>query len=448
MAYATKHGRRPNEYASKAAHSQIINDPAVQAFLARCEHPAPPPEDVTTLCHGLKVNTSGSNSIRSVIAIDGSWDEVLVESSYPTAELAFLQLGALSFQLTDLNRMRGQPFIHRSDLARLKHIQRHKLVLPLRNIALRGSHSLSHTMRRAMYEFFMRSDGEETLMETLRWLIFQEYGPVQATWSLTSCPLCAARQIPIHKTMVEDTPTFPCPRCGGELYLTDILRLHERFDDEVGAMGVLSYVLTALEQLLLAHLIRQILARQPALLDEILFIKDGPLAFFGPTLSLQRAMMALVGHLFTHHNLYLVGPEKSGEFVDHANAIADQLEPGQAVLLNDAYIYHYILPGKADPTDPYGHSTYYSHKLIFKSGSGRVYVLTLPTPQVKQDPTAGDIPNLNAILTNIDALRCDLYDNALLPVALVNKLVSLSHHPSGRVLRRFARDRVLADMRP
>jgi hypothetical protein len=37
-----------------------------------------------------------------------------------------------------------------------------------------------------------------------------------------------------------------------------------------------------------------------------------------------------------------------------------------------------------------------------------------------------------------------MYDNALLPVALVNKLVSLSNHPSGRVLAAFARDRVAA----
>jgi hypothetical protein len=43
-----------------------------------------------------------------------------------------------------------------------------------------------------------------------------------------------------------------------------------------------------------------------------------------------------------------------------------------------------------------------------------------------------------ALLANVEKLRSDLYDNALLPVALVNKLVSLSDHPSSRILQKFA----------
>jgi hypothetical protein len=38
--------------------------------------------------------------------------------------------------------------------------------------------------------------------------------------------------------------------------------------------------------------------------------------------------------------------------------------------------------------------------------------------------------------------RCDRYDSALVPVALVNHLISLSQHPSARILQRFARERV------
>ncbi len=37
-----------------------------------------------------------------------------------------------------------------------------------------------------------------------------------------------------------------------------------------------------------------------------------------------------------------------------------------------------------------------------------------------------------------EALHCDMYDSALFPVALVNKLVSLSAHPSQRILQKFA----------
>jgi hypothetical protein len=35
-----------------------------------------------------------------------------------------------------------------------------------------------------------------------------------------------------------------------------------------------------------------------------------------------------------------------------------------------------------------------------------------------------------------------MYDSALVPVALVNQLVSLSQHPSTRILQRFAKEQV------
>ncbi len=54
-------------------------------------------------------------------------------------------------------------------------------------------------------------------------------------------------------------------------------------------------------------------------------------------------------------------------------------------------------------------------------------------------PSPKDIPHLEEILSLIVELRCKMYDNALVPVALANKLVSLSDFPSQRVLGTFAR---------
>ena len=44
-----------------------------------------------------------------------------------------------------------------------------------------------------------------------------------------------------------------------------------------------------------------------------------------------------------------------------------------------------------------------------------------------------------AILTNVAKLRCDMYDNGLLPIALANKLISLADHPSSKILEKFAK---------
>lgn len=35
--------------------------------------------------------------------------------------------------------------------------------------------------------------------------------------------------------------------------------------------------------------------------------------------------------------------------------------------------------------------------------------------------------------------RCDLYDNALMPIALSNKLIALADHPNSSILEKFAK---------
>jgi hypothetical protein len=382
------------------------------------------------------------NPIRHVIAIDGGYDEVMVRSEFPSSPMCFFQFGALIFSVEDLEDLEEQPFIDPDDMSKLKRIQRLKLVLPIRNITLGDESTLTDSVRLAVHDFFRQKVDDERLADTLRWFVFQEYGPKVSEWNLASCPICDARNVRLQRSQMTANHTFTCDSCGGEVYLTDVFRLHEAVDDELGAGGILGYVTTTLEQIILVHLIRLILKTKPAMLGQILFIKDGPLAFFGQTANMHRPMRELVKHLLDHNDLYLAGLEKSGSFVEHADEIIGKLDPGTVLILDNDYIYRYVLPGKADPANPYGRTTYYSNKLIFKTRRGWVYVVSLPTRQSLAYPTEDDLENLSEILTNIEKLRCDMYDNALVPVALANKLVSLANHPSSRILQKFAVDAI------
>ena len=78
--------------------------------------------------------------------------------------------------------------------------------------------------------------------------------------------------------------------------------------------------------MLLVHLIRIILRTKPTLLSQIMLIKDGPLAFFGHTANLHDPMRELLRHLFKKHAIYMVGLEKSGPFVEHADEVSERLE--------------------------------------------------------------------------------------------------------------------------
>jgi hypothetical protein len=439
MGYTSRRGRRPNEYASKSAHGHVINDPMMQDFLAQCSLPKRAGE-VKLSEHRVPFEPLLDNPIQHVIAVDGGYNEVVVQKEFPSATVCFFQFGALVFSVADLEQLDDQPFIDPDDIAKLKRIQRLKLMLPVRNVALKSEGTLTQSVRKAVFDFFCRAMDDGKLIETLRWFLFEEYTGGIPFWTLASCPACPKRSIPLHRTSMARDHTFACPECGGKVYLTDVFRLHEVVDDELGAGEILGYLTTTIEQMILVHLIRTILRTKPALLKHFLFIKDGPLAFFGQTANMHQPMRSLVKFLFERHDLYMAGLEKSGPFVEHADEIAELLKNGSVLILDDNYIYRYVLPGKGAPAYPYGSSTYYSSKLIFKTTSGSMYVATVPTTDSNPHPTEKDLRNLRAVLTNIEKLRCDMYDNSLIPVALVNKLVSLANHPSTRILQKFAVD--------
>jgi hypothetical protein len=210
--------------------------------------------------------------------------------------------------------------------------------------------------------------------------------------------------------------------------------------------------MTTIEHIVLAHLVKTLWELKPGTLREVLFIKDGPLAFFGQTAPLSQPMRELAAFLGNQPRpddptiacslLNVVGFEKSGAFVEHAQQIQDRLKPNSALILTTDYIYRYIQPGDPLSLDPYGKNTYWGGKLIFKAADGNVYVATVPTNGFNPEPSFADFPNLAEILSVVAKLRCSMYDNALIPIALVNKLVSLSDFPSARILENFARDRM------
>jgi hypothetical protein len=111
---------------------------------------------------------------------------------------------------------------------------------------------------------------------------------------------------------------------------------------------------------------------------------------------------------------------------------------GSVLVLTDDYIYKNILPGVPSANRAYADTSNYGHKIIFKSTTDQMHVVSIPVPFLKKSPTFTDLPNASQLLSLVEELHCDMYDSALIPVALVNKLVSLSAHPSSRILEKFA----------
>ncbi len=443
MAYGQMKGRKPFERASKIAHTHILNNPEVQAFVGTCVLPSAP--DKANLELLQKPLPDSPRRIEHVIAVDGGMTEVSIRKDFPTAAIAFMTFGPLTLSLKDLQDLDLSPFIAPEDMARLKNLERYSLSVPIKSILAGGAATFSEGVRASIHGFLSQPKRPELLI-ALRWLLFREWLPDEERqdWVVPQCPhaACDVRNISFASSGPSERP---CPGCGRAIYLADGLRLYERIDDEQGAGGIISYLLTTLEQLVLVHIIRTLIGFKPAVLREILLIKDGPLAFFGNVAPLRKPMQELMAWLGNKDNgkplICLVGLEKSGAFVEHAVLIEPEIKNGHYLVLDNDYIYKYIVPGDA-AGQPFGKNTYYAAKVIYKSDHGNVFVATIPTAQFKNKPAIEDLFNAPEVLRVTGDLRCSMFDNALLPIVLANRLVSLADVPSSEILKRFVKTSV------
>jgi hypothetical protein len=443
MGYAQFKGRKPFERASKIAHSDILNNPDVQAFVEGCTLPTEPEGgDLESLQKPLPQIAS---RIETVIAVDGGMSEASIRREFPSASITFMTFGPLLLDLKDLSALDDQPFIGPEDMAKIKNLSRFSLSVPTKAVRAKGAARFSEGVRRTIHEFLFGKQKE--LGASLRWLLFRGWlqREQMQEWEVPKCPSTSGCEGGPFRFEHGSASEAVCGSCGQAVFLSDALRLYERIDDEQGAGSIMSYLLTTLEQLVVANIIRTLLSLRQSTLREILLIKDGPLAFFGVVAPLRKPMQELMTYLADKDTgrplVCLVGLEKSGAFVENAMLIEPKLKPGHYMLFTNEYIYRYIIPG--DPAgQPYGFNTYYGAKLVYKGHHGDVFVATIPTIDPAVRDRFDNIQNAAEVLTVVSELRCSMYDQALVPIVLANKLVSLADFPSSEILAKFVRSKV------
>lgn len=446
MGYNSMGERKPFERASSVNHSHIIKNKEVQTFLSECEIPKYTLENIK-YPEGNEVNLDELEKVKNVIAIDGGYSETYIEKGFPSTSLAFFDFGVLLFQVEDLINIEKSYIINPEDLKKLKEINKIPLVIPSKNILVKNCNDFCHGVRKTIYDFFKATYSSavenETLIDVLEWLMAEAWSEVEKPIKLEFCPYedCTCEEIIFNAGESKKT----CSKCGREVYLTDYFRFHEIINEPNGASGIFGYLTSLIEQVLMIQIIKYFYENNIQVLASTLFIKDGPLAFFGQTFRLHIPMRKLIAHLFDvnapkDNLINIVGIEKSGPFVEHAFYIQDRLEANKYYILNDAYIRKYILPQNSK--DEYGHNTYYGWKVIYKTPSSDVLVLTIPVKKYSGSPSKEDFANIDRILGVLAKMRCNMYENSLVPLALINKLVSISEYPSSNILEKYIKQNI------
>src|SRR5262249_48938433 len=161
-----------------------------------------------------------------------------------SASITFITFGPLLLELKDLGALDDQPFIGPEDMARLKKLSRFSLSVPTKAVRAKGAARFSVGVRSTIHEFLFGTQRE--LGTALQWFLFRGWLPpsqMQA-WEVPRCPdtpNCASGAFRFEPS----GPTeMVCGKCGQTVFLSDALRLYERIDDEQGAGGIMSYLLT------------------------------------------------------------------------------------------------------------------------------------------------------------------------------------------------------------
>jgi hypothetical protein len=204
-----------------------------------------------------------------------------------------------------------------------------------------------------------------------------------------------------------------------------------------------------IEHLSIAQHIRYLIQRSPEAQSGLCFFLDGPLACFGNAAWIHAQIMAVIYDAQTilrqkgFKPFLVIGLQKTGQVVEHALSLDRILPAGRYFAISDDYRGEFIAQRPEGWEQTFGHETYYGQDFIFKTDTGRMFIFALPYPMRSKEPVnrfRTDKANptlyqgLETALHLIRHFELDLYQNAVIPIALAHRHASISLVPGGRVL--------------
>jgi hypothetical protein len=210
--------------------------------------------------------------------------------------------------------------------------------------------------------------------------------------------------------------------------------------------------MTAAERLMSLCYLNFFADTAPEVLRHTIFITDGPLALFGPLAPLKRRFQEHLSDLSSwcaQRDLVaplIVGIEKSGAFVEHAELIKDLIPTGHVMRLTNDYINR--ISGRP-ATNRYGVDEFYGRRFIYRTQAGDPLVITV-LPASGLPPYDGGVevegwdayPTLRLICEVLDSLRTRMYQHAVVPIALAHSAAALPLGVGRSVLTMMAQQNV------
>lgn len=442
------------ETASKGGHSDLVRNPDVATFLQSCSYMQQPGETeaISIAATYQPAPTSDWKPIM-VVASDASPYAAPIDGKFPSTQVGYVKASMVLIPLSSFEglTLAGSRFVDPFKVAALhRNADSFAFALPGSNVRYDGAKSVKDGFRHAVWDQLSDARTRFSMDDdfTVRGTLLDLDG---GTVGMRFCPSCAAGPAPgtgkDKFVFTKGQEVQNCPDCGCTVYLTDTLRIHEQVTDYGDCTSAITRFMNAVEQLLVATFIRMLAKNQPRTLSQMAFILDGPLAVFGQPASISFSLVNLYHRISTElaqRGLpapVIIGLQKDGQVMEHARALEPYLPNNFFRVVDDTYRDRYI---SSVNNDNFGYETYFGQDFIFKSNKGRVFAVALPYPFATKAATKrfseqkSEIANYGTQLARaFDVVRYfefDLYQNAVIPVALAHRHASISLTPGGKVL--------------
>lgn len=478
------------EPSSATAGFEVMKHPAVQAFMTKARTDV----DISSRQNLIREKvTNVTDKVRDldqglILASDASPYEAIAKKDFPSVRVGLLRFSNVLIKISDYKRLRdrNEVFIDPVDIANLKKAAGSlSFALPGAGVTSDAVSKTKTFFRSTVFDIFQDESltcQGVTLYATLVDLMRRSESVV----SRDGCEgiiLDRGKKSPIDATPLKDEIFIPIDPgyfdvdndSEKRIFVTDSLRIQDVFSEEGSNTECFSRLMSAMEHILVAHIIRCAHLNDPTSTGNMHVIVDGPLAIFGEAARFHRGIMALLDEIRRDcrskgmNGPLVIGVSKTGKIVEHALMIErilqyesgneeqgvfrDKKREGTFLLpIDDEYRYSIIEANLTNHSDNFGKDTYYGQTFIVRTSRGKIFDVTLAYPFGKKEKVDGiefrDAKmnldyygdDLNRMLSLIEMMQTDLFANALIPIHLAHRYASIAHAPGGRSLDAFVRD--------
>ncbi|TDW95941.1 DNA double-strand break repair nuclease NurA [Dinghuibacter silviterrae] len=364
-----------------------------------------------------------------LIAIDGDYSKSIIENGYPGAEIGYITVSTVAILLNKVRELEKEEFIDPKKFRETEKTSSIDSLFVGCNVVLQGEQSATSSMRKILYKELYKCHifkDSESLLDTYHTLLRERPKGGRA-------PKCPYDECEADYEFSEGE--YLCKSCGGKLYSTDALRLHELLNNSGTSGEMYGQIKETFKKLQLIHILRTF-EQHPkyfSLLREMVFFMEGPLAVFSTASWLARPIRKELERVNDKvraefgADLIILGIERTGNFVKHFMDIdtkkdgTDNNFPNQsAFLLTNSYIKEHIVYNE-NPHFVYLNDTSFGRKFFYKTKGGYRVVSSVATFSNYQSNTdtafPAQFPRLSDVLVLLDKLVSSRYENSITPLA-------------------------------